>query len=112
MPALRRRLLKPEPWLAAILLLALLFAADAMRPPQRQVSVRAFEAGAAVYHRWLHPWTERFVRCRYRPTCSEYAVEAVKEYGIAKGGWMSLRRVARCRQSVPMGTWDPVPRPQ
>ncbi|HTW61476.1 MAG TPA: membrane protein insertion efficiency factor YidD [Terracidiphilus sp.] len=108
MPALRRRLLRPELWLAGILLLALLFAADAMRAPQRQVSVRAFAAGVAVYHRWVHPWTERFVRCRYRPTCSAYAVEAVREYGIVKGGWMSLRRVARCRQSVPMGTWDPV----
>jgi len=108
MPALRRRLLRPELWLAGILLLALLFAADATRAPQRQVSVRAFAAGVAVYHRWVHPWTERFVRCRYRPTCSAYAVEAVREYGIVKGGWMSLRRVARCRQSVPMGTWDPV----
>jgi len=108
MPALRRRLLRPELWLAGILLLALLFAADAMRAPQRQVSVRAFAAGVAVYHRWVHPWTERFVRCRYRPTCSAYAVEAVREYGIVKGGWMSLRRVARCRQSVPMGTRDPV----
>jgi uncharacterized protein len=108
MPALRRRLLRPELWLAGILLLALLFAADAMRAPQRQVSVRAFAAGVAVYHRWVHPWTERFVRCRYRPTCSAYAVEAVREYGIVKGGWMSLRRVAKCRQSVPMGTWDPV----
>jgi uncharacterized protein len=109
MPALRRRLLRPETWLAGILLLAVLCAADAMRPPQSQVSVRAFTAGVAVYHRWLHPLTEKYVRCRFRPTCSAYAVQAVKEYGIAKGGWMSLRRVARCRQSVPMGTWDPVP---
>jgi uncharacterized protein len=110
MPTLRRwSLRRPEPWLAAILLLAVLFAADAMRPPQKQMSVRAVTAGVAVYHRWLHPWTERLVRCRYRPTCSAYAVQAVREYGIVKGGWMSLRRVARCRQSVPMGTWDPVP---
>ena len=109
MPALRRWLLKPGPWLAAILLLAALFAVDAMRPPQKQVSVRVFAASVAAYHRYLHPFTGDFVRCRYRPTCSRYAVEAVEKYGIVKGGWMSLRRIASCRSNVPMGTRDPVP---
>src|SRR5208282_5026483 len=52
-PTLRNRLLRPEPWLAAILLLAILFAADAMRPPQSQVSVRLFAASADGYHRYL-----------------------------------------------------------
>jgi hypothetical protein len=95
--------------LAAILLLGLLFGVDAMRAPQKQVSVRAFAASVQAYHHWLHPWTERFVRCRFRPTCSAYAVQAVEKYGIARGGWMTVRRVSRCRRSVPMGTWDPVP---
>jgi uncharacterized protein len=109
MSTLRHRLLRPEPWLGAILLLALLFGADALRPPQSQVSVRFFSASVAVYHRYLHPFTGRFIRCRYNPTCSRYAVEAVRKYGILKGGWMSARRVASCRSSVPMGTSDPVP---
>ena len=109
MPTLRNRLLRPEPWLAAILLLAILFAADAMRPPQSQVSVRLFAASADGYHRYLHPLTGRFIHCRYTPTCSTYAVQAVRKYGIAKGGWMGLRRIASCRSSVPMGTVDPVP---
>jgi uncharacterized protein len=109
MPTLRHRLLRPEPWLAAILLVAILFAADAMRPPQSQISVRVFAAAVDGYHHYLHPLTERFIRCRFTPTCSNYAVEAVRKYGIAKGGWMGLRRLHRCQPSVKMGTWDPVP---
>ena len=109
MPTLRHRFLRPEPWLAAVLLLAMLFGADAMRPPQSQVSVRLFAAAVAGYHLYLHPATGRFIRCRYTPTCSEYAVEAVRKYGIAKGGWMSINRVLSCRPSVKMGTSDPVP---
>jgi putative membrane protein insertion efficiency factor len=87
----------------------MLFGADAMRLPRNQVSVRIFTASVSGYHRYLHPLTERFIRCRYKPTCSSYAVQAVRKYGIAKGGWMGLRRVASCRSSVTMGTEDPVP---
>lgn len=109
MSALRNRLLRPEPWLAALLILAAVFVADAMRPPARQESVRLFAASVNGYHRYLHPLTGRFIRCRYRPTCSEYSVQAVRKYGIAKGGWMAMRRIASCRPSVPIGTNDPVP---
>jgi uncharacterized protein len=109
MSSLRYRILSPQVWLAAICLVFLLFAADALRPPQRQVSVRLFAASVATYHHYLHPLTGRFIRCRYSPTCSRYAVEAVRKYGILKGGWMSARRIASCRSSVPMGTRDPVP---
>jgi uncharacterized protein len=108
MPTLWRRLLTPKSWLAVGLIAVSLIVADAARPPQKQLSVRIFVSAVADYHAYIHPFTERFVRCRYRPTCSAYAVEAVRRYGIIKGGWMSLRRVASCQQSVPMGTWDPV----
>ena len=104
-----RWLKRPETWLAAILVLAMFFGADAMRSPGDQVSVRLFAATVEGYHRFLHPVTGRFIRCRYSPTCSDYAVQAVQKYGIAKGGWMGLRRIASCRPSVPMGTVDPVP---
>lgn len=109
MSSLRRWLLRPGAWLAAILLLAVLFGADALRPPRKQVSVRLFALSVEGYHRFVHPLTSRYIRCRYKPTCSRYAVEAVNKYGIAKGGWLSLRRIASCRSSVPMGTEDPVP---
>jgi putative membrane protein insertion efficiency factor len=45
--------------------------------------------------------------CRYVPTCSEYAMEAVERYGVLRGGWMALIRVLRCH---PLGSsgYDPV----
>jgi uncharacterized protein len=109
MPALRHRRLRSGPWLAAAFVLLLLFVADALRSPRSQVSVRLFATSVAAYHQVLHPMTGRFIRCRYNPTCSRYAVEAVRKYGILKGSWMSVRRIASCRSSVPMGTSDPVP---
>ena len=35
-------------------------------------------------------------RCRYLPTCSEYALEAIDKYGLRKGTWMAIKRVSRC----------------
>jgi uncharacterized protein len=45
--------------------------------------------------------------CKYVPTCSEYAVEAVERFGIVRGGWMTLWRVLRCNPFVKGGV-DPV----
>ena len=46
--------------------------------------------------------------CRYTPTCSQYALEAVKKYGPFKGGYLDLRRILRCNPFHP-GGYDPVP---
>ena len=48
-------------------------------------------------------------RCRFIPTCSEYAVEAVEKYGAAKGGWLALKRFCRCHPFHKGGWYDPVP---
>lgn len=46
--------------------------------------------------------------CRFYPSCSHYAIEALSRYGVLKGGWLSLRRLARCHPWNPGGP-DPVP---
>lgn len=46
--------------------------------------------------------------CRYVPTCSQYAVEAVMKHGILRGGWLALKRILRCHPWGGSG-YDPVP---
>ena len=46
--------------------------------------------------------------CRYQPTCSEYAMEAVERHGVVVGSWLALKRLLRCHPFV-KGGYDPVP---
>ena len=46
--------------------------------------------------------------CRFLPTCSVYGYEAIERYGVVRGGWMALKRVARCHP-FNQGGYDPVP---
>ncbi|MBO7251603.1 MAG: membrane protein insertion efficiency factor YidD [Oscillospiraceae bacterium] len=48
-------------------------------------------------------------RCRFRPTCSAYAYEAISKYGVCKGGLLALRRFLKCHPFYKGDIFDPVP---
>ena len=58
------------------------------------------------YRRYISPLKPPC--CRFIPTCSEYALEALQKYGALKGGYLSVRRVLRCNP-FHKGGYDPVP---
>ena len=58
------------------------------------------------YQKAISPWTAP--SCRFTPTCSQYGVEALKKYGLFKGLWLTLKRLARCHPWGGNG-YDPVP---
>ncbi|MCP1292981.1 MULTISPECIES: membrane protein insertion efficiency factor YidD [Chromobacterium] len=58
------------------------------------------------YQLAISPWLAP--RCRFQPTCSSYAIEAMKKHGALKGGWLAARRIGRCHPWGGSG-YDPVP---
>jgi putative membrane protein insertion efficiency factor len=111
MPPLWKRLIKqPEPYLAVLALLMALAGVDSLRPPDRQITARMYPVAVRIYRFLGHPITHALgVRCRYRPTCSEYSIEAVRKYGIIRGLELTAKRLESCNSRVPYGTVDPVP---
>ena len=59
------------------------------------------------YQRSISPNTP--ASCRFRPTCSAYAYEAIQKYGAIKGGWLALKRLLRCHPFYKGDYFDPVP---
>lgn len=59
------------------------------------------------YRRYISPAFPG--KCRFRPTCSAYALEAIEKYGVMKGMYLALRRLARCHPFYKGDVFDPVP---
>ena len=76
------------------------FGASLMTWPRRAVAgcIRAYQLMAAPFPS----------SCRYTPSCSTYALEAVRRYGALKGTWLGVRRILRCHP-FHAGGYDPVP---
>jgi len=69
---------------------------------------RALIGVVRFYQAAISPWTPP--SCRFTPTCSTYAIEALERYGAARGGWLALRRIGGCHPWGGKG-FDPVPAP-
>ncbi len=68
--------------------------------------IRLYQKTLSPDHGWvslLHPWPGT---CKFRPTCSEYAYQSIKRYGLLKGIFNSLKRLLRCHPWS-HGGWDP-----
>ena len=68
---------------------------------------KLFLALIRFYRSCISPYTPP--ACRFRPTCSQYAMEAIEKYGAAKGGWLALKRLLRCNPFYKGNFYDPVP---
>ncbi len=68
---------------------------------------RVFLAMISFYQRFISPGTPP--SCRFRPTCSAYAYEAITKYGAIKGGWLAFKRLLRCNPFYKGNPFDPVP---
>ena len=78
-----------------------LFARSAVRGP-----AKAIIFVIQLYRHMISPL--RLPTCRFTPTCSQYAVDALTEFGLLRGGWLAMVRLAKCGPWH-QGGWDPIP---
>jgi uncharacterized protein len=79
----------------------------AVRPPHGGAPVRLLLAFLRAYQVFLSPFYG--ATCRFYPSCSNYAYEAIERWGVRRGAWLALHRLLRCRPFSP-GGYDPVPK--
>lgn len=77
-----------------------------MRAATPNSAVRGLIAVINVYRHMVSPL--RPATCRFMPTCSQYAVEALTEYGLLRGSWLAASRLGKCGPWH-RGGWDPIP---
>jgi putative membrane protein insertion efficiency factor len=75
-------------------------------PRSGSLLARTLEAVIGAYQRMVSPLLGQ--RCRFAPSCSEYARESIHRFGAFYGSWLAVRRLSRCHP-FHSGGWDPVP---
>ncbi|EFM09907.1 protein of unknown function DUF37 [Paenibacillus curdlanolyticus YK9] len=71
--------------------------------------IKVLQAPVRFYRRAISPLKPP--SCRYYPTCSSYALEALEKHGAARGSWLAVKRICRCHP-FHTGGYDPVPEPR
>ncbi|MDP2340639.1 MAG: membrane protein insertion efficiency factor YidD [Deltaproteobacteria bacterium] len=74
----------------------------------RALLTRLLTMGVHAYQGFIRPWLPPL--CRYQPSCSEYALQALQLHGPIGGSWLATKRICRCHPFRP-GGYDPVPLP-
>lgn len=82
--------------------------ADSGLPRPPTLSARMLARAVIAYRRWISPALP--ARCRFYPSCSAYALEAISRHGAVRGTVLAGRRLLRCHPFHP-GGYDPVPEP-
>ncbi len=101
---------RPETYLAVLLAMVAWAVWDSYRGPAKQITGRIYVLGVRLYQATGRPLLESRIRCRYSPTCSEYSIQAVQEFGIREGLVLTFIRLNSCTRDVPMGTAAPLHR--
>jgi putative membrane protein insertion efficiency factor len=108
MPALRQPVKRRSLVLVISALGCTAALADWMRPPPQQISVTSYNRVVIGGYRALaKPFADRYLRCRFHPTCSVYSEQAMEKHGFPKGVCLTISRLFRCLPQVPFGTPDP-----
>ena len=81
---------------ALLLALSLLLFVDLSRISEDQVTVKVLVFSIEKYHEYVSPHLHGIVTCKFSPSCSSYAIMALKKYGALKGTMMSMARLVKC----------------
>jgi uncharacterized protein len=83
------------------------FSSQPARADRSSLAAQAIMASITGYQRFLSPLKAQ-PTCRFYPSCSQYALEAVKLHGAVAGSWLAIKRISKCQPFHPGGL-DPVP---